>query len=208
MPQAVDRGGQKDSRGYATRASSTLGEILGSTVRVPDWDVSLKPVPDWPKGSPRDRVNVLSPGGGTFFFSMSTCFAETFVRGKQATWITNKTRVRGVAPVPLPLDLLILVARKYPTIPEPERGPEEIHKASGGRRVLGYAHKEYSEFVPAGVWTLDKLPDWAQAAFLRVTLECGAYYGRGSVRPRRRAKVIEMPKPANWREKIPVRIAA
>jgi hypothetical protein len=74
--------------------------------------------------------------------------------------------------------------------------------------VLGYAYKERSEFCPAGVWTLDKLPDWAQSAFLKVTLECGAWYRRGSVRPRRRTNVIEMPKRPSWREKIAERTAA
>ncbi len=208
MVVAVDRGGTKDSRGYAAGASSTLGEILGLVVAVPDWDVSAKPVPDWAKGSRRERINVLTPIRFKFLFSMSTRFAEQFVQRKQAAWATNKLRVLGVTPVPSPLDLLALRARSYPTIPEPERGPEEIYKPSDHRRVMGYAHKEYSEYVPAGVWTLDRLPGWAQAAFLAVMLECGAGQGRGSERPRRRAKVIEMPKPANWREKMVRRIAA
>jgi hypothetical protein len=101
---------------------------------------------------------------------MSTCYAEQFVQPKQAIWLANKKCVRGVAPVPSLLELLTLAARKYPTIPEPERGPKEIHKPSDGRCVLGYAHKEYSEFVPAGVWTLDSVPKWETAAFLRSCL--------------------------------------
>ncbi len=206
-PLAVDRGGTKDSRGYATGASCTIGEMLGLAVRVPDWDVSPKPVPDWPKGSRRDRVNVLAPSGDIFLFSMSTCYAEGFVQRKLAAWLTNKTRVRGVTPIPAPIDLLILAAQKYPVIPELECGPEDIHKPSDHHRVLGYAHKTYSEFVPAGVWTLDRLPEWAQTAFLRVVLGRGAYWGRGSTLPRKRAKVIVM-KRRTWRDKTAERIAA
>jgi hypothetical protein len=178
-PLAVDRGGPKDSRGYAAGARCTLSEILALAVHVPDWDVSPRPVPDWPKGSRRNRVNVLTPSGDRFLFSMSTCYAEQFVQPKQAIWLANKKCVRGVAPVPSPLELLTLAARKYPTIPEPERGPKEIHKPSDGRRVLSYAHKEYSEFVPAGVWTLDSVPKWGTG---RLPSKLPCKKARGSLR--------------------------
>jgi hypothetical protein len=50
-PLAVDRGGPKDSRGYAAGARCTLSEILALAVHVPDWDVSPGFVPDWPKAN-------------------------------------------------------------------------------------------------------------------------------------------------------------
>ena len=111
-PLAVDRGGPKDSRGPAAGACSSLGEILASAVHVPDWDVSPRHVPDWPKGSRRERVSVLTLIRFNFLFSMSTCYAEQFVQPKQAIWLANKKCVRGVAPVPSPLELLTLAARK------------------------------------------------------------------------------------------------
>ncbi len=203
-PLAVDRDGPKDFGGHATGASATLGEIL-LAIYVPDWDVSPKTVPDWPKGSRRSRVNVLTPTGETFLFSMSTCYAEQFIQRKQARWATNKKRVLGIAPIPPPLDLSV---QKFPVVAELERGPERIHKSSGGRRVLGYAHKEYFESV-APIWTLDRLPAWARALFLRVVQDvngCG-FASRKVVSHKRQGKVIEMPR-RNWRDRAAERIAA
>jgi len=150
----------------------------------------------YPESKRWERVNVFTPQPEVFLFSVSSSYAFWLIKQRMVRVMRSSKRFRGVSIIPEQHIAAMATAVK------------EIHKPSGGRRVLGYAHKEYSEFVPAGVWTLDRLPDWAQAVFLKVAFDRGAWPGSAQPRPRRRAKVIEMPKPANWREKMVKRIAA
>jgi hypothetical protein len=201
-PLAVHRGGLKDSLGAATPATR-LRELL--EFRLPEWDVSPKRVPDsaW-----RARVNVFTPTGEDFLFSISTCNAEILVGRRQAKWVRTTHRVRGIVPRPSHIDSLIAIAEKYPKQVET---PEEVYKSSSGRRVIGYAHREYFETC-APIWTLDKLPAWALDAFLAVTRGLGgasAHLRRQTQEKvvRRRPKLFVMPKPS-WRETIPLKKAA
>jgi len=173
-PQVADGDDRKDSH---RQAAELVREVV--SISLPVAEVLSERVP----GSRRhERVNVFTPQPERFLFSVSESYASWLIRNQLVTVLRTRKRVRGIA-----------------IIPEPS--PPAVEKKArsalwnSGRRVLGYAHKERSEFCPAGAWTLDRLPQWAQAAFLRVAAEArGAELSSAKSGSRRRAKVIEMPK--------------
>lgn len=183
----ADGGDRKDRH---RQAAELLREVVSFS--VPAEDVSGESMP----GSRRqERVNVFTPHPETFLFSVSESYAHWLIRNRLATVLRTTKRFRGIAIIPEP----------SLTVMEEKVRPRPLN---AGRRVLGCAHKERSEFCPAGVWTLDRLPQWAQAAFLRVASERGAELSSSMpTSSRRRGKVIAIPK-RNWRDRLADRMVA
>jgi hypothetical protein len=149
-------------------------------------------------------VNVFTPPPETFLFTVSESYAYWLVGQRMVTLKRNRKVFKGVVIIPEAHGAALKSA------------VAEIYESSDGRRGLGYAHKEYSERFPAGVWTLDRLPEWARAWFLPVIAEASEPSSRGSVRKRSRAKATQMPARTvpvemprrDWRAVLAGRLAA
>jgi hypothetical protein len=194
-PIIADGGDQRDSHRQA--AAALLREVISFS--VPAEEISGERLPE---SRCRERVNVFTPRPEVFLFSVSESYASWLVKSQMATVLRTTKRFRGIAIIPEAHVAAMIENTKY--------------RPSAGRRVLGYAHKEYSELFPAGVWTLDRLPEWARALFLPVIAEATEPSSRGSVRKRSRAKVIQMPARTvpvemprrDWRAALAGRLAA
>jgi hypothetical protein len=186
-PQVADGGDRKDPHRQAAELTPR-----GILTRRSAEEIAAEGVPGSRR---RERIHVFTPPPETFLFSVSEPYAYWLIQNGKATVLRTSKRFRGIVIIPEP---------SIPAVGEKAR-PQLLNT---GRRVLGYAHKERSEFCPAGVWTLDRLPQWAQTAFLQVAAQNGAKLSSSMPSsPRGRGKVIEMPK-RNWRDRLADKMVA